>query len=152
MPTARASRTLPAAPAAVWKIASDPLTLPWWWPRVVRVEGVSARHFTEVLQSERSGRQLRADFRVVEQDQGRRRVWAQQLEGSPFERVFTESVTELRLVPRGVAETEVVLELRQRLRGVSRFGGFMVTRASRRQLREALEALERRVLGGEEAG
>ena len=149
MPTARVSRTVPAAPAAVWKVASDPLTLPWWWPKVVRVEGASARAFTQVLQTER-GRQVRADFRVLEQEQGRRRVWEQQLEGSPFERVLARSVTELRLVPRGAAETEVTLELRQRLRGVSRFGGFLVARASRRQLREALEGLERRVLDGEE--
>ena len=149
MPTARASRTVPAAPAAVWKVASDPLTLPWWWPKVVRVEGASARAFTEVLQTER-GRQVRADFRVLEHEQGRRRVWEQQLEGSPFERVLARSVTELRVVPRGSAETEVVLELRQRLRGVSRFGGFLVRRASRRQLLEALEGLERRVLGGGE--
>jgi len=149
VPTARASRTVPAAPAAVWKVASDPLTLPWWWPKVVRVEGASARAFTEVLQTER-GRQVRADFRVLEHEQGRRRVWEQQLEGSPFERVLARSVTELRVVPRGSAETEVVLELRQRLRGVSRFGGFLVRRASRRQLLEALEGLERRVLGGGE--
>jgi uncharacterized protein YndB with AHSA1/START domain len=149
MPTVRVSRTLPAAPAAVWKVASDPLTLPWWWPKVVRVEGASGRAFTQVLQTER-GRQVRADFRVLEQEQGRRRVWEQQLAGSPFERVLARSVTELRVVPRGTAETEVVLELRQRLRGVSRFGAFLVRRAARRQLREALEGLERRVAGGGE--
>jgi uncharacterized protein YndB with AHSA1/START domain len=149
MPTVRVSRTLPAAPAAVWKVASDPLTLPWWWPKVVRVEGASGRAFTQVLQTER-GRQVRADFRVLEQEQGRRRVWEQQLAGSPFERVLARSVTELRVVPRGTAETEVVLELRQRLRGVSRFGAFLFRRAARRQLREALEGLERRVAGGGE--
>jgi uncharacterized protein YndB with AHSA1/START domain len=147
MPRARASRRIPAAPAAVWKVAADPLSLPWWWPRVVRVEGAGGgRAFTEVLQTER-GRQVRADFRVVEQDQGRRRVWAQELEGSPFERVFSSSVTELRVTPESATETTVTLELRQRLRGISRIGGPLAARAGRRQLREALAALERHVLG-----
>ena len=141
MAKARVTRTLPAAPAAVWKVASDPLTLPEWWPRVVRVEGASGQSFTEVLQTER-GRQVRADFRVTEQEHGRRRVWSHELAGSPFERMFESSVTELRLKPRGPSETEVTLELRQRLRGIQRLGGFMVSRAGRRTLREALDALE----------
>src|SRR4051812_27394175 len=101
MPTARASRTIPATSAAVWRVAADPHALPRWWPRVVRVESVSAREFTQVMQTPR-GRQVRADFRVTEQEQGRRRVWSQQLDGTPFEKYFASSVTEVRLAPRGV--------------------------------------------------
>src|SRR3954469_17359722 len=117
MARARVTRTLPAASAAVWKVAADPLTLPEWWPRVVRVEGASGSAFTEVLQTER-GRQVRADFRVTEQEQGRRRGWSQDLAGTPFERMFASSVVELRLKAKSPGETAVTLELRQRLRGV----------------------------------
>lgn len=145
MATARITRKVPAASAAVWKVAADPLTLPEWWPRVVRVEGVTARSFTEVLQSER-GRQVRADFRVTEQEQGRRRVWSQELAGTPFERMFASIVTEVRLRPTSPSETAVTIELRQRLRGIQRFGGFMVSRAGKRTLRAALDALEELVV------
>src|SRR5882672_2407539 len=106
MARARVTRTLPAASAAVWKVAADPLTLPEWWPRVVRVEGVSARAFTKVMQTER-GRQVRLDFKVTEQEQGRRRVWSQELAGTPFERMFASSVTEVRLQPKSPSETAV---------------------------------------------
>ena len=146
MAKGRAKRTLPAASAAVWKVAADPLTLPEWWPRVVRVEGVSARSFTEVLQTER-GRQVRADFKVTEHEQGRRRVWSQELEGTPFERMFASVVTEVRLEPKSPSETAVTIEIRQRLRGVQRLGGFMVSRAARRTTKQALEALEEVVTG-----
>jgi uncharacterized protein YndB with AHSA1/START domain len=143
VPTARASRTLPATSAAVWKIAADPYHLPRWWPRVARVEGVSRREFTEVLRTPR-GREVRADFRVTEEEQGRRRVWSQQLTGTPFEKYFTSVVVELRLAPQG-EETTVTLEQRQRLRGISRFGGFLAKRAARRTLRDALVALDEAV-------
>ena len=146
MAKGRASRTVQAAPAAVWKVASDPLTLPEWWPRVVRVEGVSARSFTEVLQTER-GRQVRADFKVTEQENGRRRVWSQELAGTPFERMFASVVTEVRLKPQSPTETAVTIELRQRLRGIQRLGGFMVSRAARRTAKQALDALEEVVTG-----
>jgi uncharacterized protein YndB with AHSA1/START domain len=142
MPTARVTRRLPASSAAVWRVAADPRRLPEWWPRVVRVEGVAAREFTEVMQTPR-GRQVRADHKVTEQEQGRRRVWSQDIEGTPFEKVFASSVTELRVQPEGEAEATVTLELRQQLRGISRFGGFLARRAGRETLRAALDDLER---------
>src|SRR3954452_6225626 len=143
MPTARASRKLPATSAAVWQVAADPRELPAWWARVVRVEGVASREFTEVLRSPR-GREVRADFRVTEQEQGRRRVWSQQLEGTPFEKHFASLVVELRVKPEG-DEALVSLEMRQRLRGVARLGGFLSKRAARQILRDALDALEERM-------
>jgi uncharacterized protein YndB with AHSA1/START domain len=144
VPTARVSRTLPATSAAVWRVAADPYAMARWWPRVERMEGITARKFTQVLRTPR-GRAVRADFRVTEQEQGRRRVWSQDLEGSPFERILLQSVTELRVVPTDDGEAGVTLELRQKLRGMSRFGGFMARRAARKTLREALEGLERAV-------
>ena len=144
MATARVSRTLPATSAAVWQLAADPRSLPRWWPRVVRVERVAGREFTQVMRTPR-GREIRADFRVTDQEQGRRRVWAQQIAGTPFEKYFASVVTELRVAPAGDTEATVTLEMRQRLRGMSRFGGFMTRRAARRILREALEGLEEAV-------
>jgi len=127
----------------VWKVAADPQQLPRWWPRVVRVEGVRGREFTQVLATPR-GREVRADFEVTEQEQGRRRVWSQQLLGTPFEKYFASLVTELRVVPDG-NEANVTLEVRQRMKGISRFGGFLARRAAKRTLRDALAALEEAV-------
>ena len=87
MPTASASRRIPAPAEELWRIVSDPYHLPRWWPRVTRVEAVTEEHFTEVLATQ-DGRSLRADFRVVESRAPERRVWEQELEGTPFERVF----------------------------------------------------------------
>jgi uncharacterized protein YndB with AHSA1/START domain len=144
MASVRVSRRIAAAPAAIWNVAADPYALPRWWPRVARVESVSNRAFTQVLQTAK-GRQVRADFRVTEQDQGRRRVWSQEIENSPFAKHFSSVVIELRLTPKGVAETDVTLEQRTQMRGVSRFGGWMANRAVRRTLREALAALDEQV-------
>jgi hypothetical protein len=108
---------------------------------VQRVEGVDRDHFTEVLGTD-AGRSIRADFRVVESRAPEVRRWAQDLEGSPFERLLRSAETEVRLAPDG-AGTRVTVTLRQRLRGVGAFGGFMVRRANRRIADEALERLER---------
>ncbi len=140
MPTARRSRTVAAPPERVWETVADPHHLPRWWPRVTRVEAVTAKHFTEVLATE-DGRSLRADFRVVESRAPERRAWQQELEGTPFERVFAASSTEVKLLPDG-GDTRVTLVVRQQLRGSARMGGFMVRRATGRVLDEALDALE----------
>src|SRR3954469_9378428 len=98
MPTARRSRTIGAAPERVWQTVGDPHHLPRWWPRVERVEHVSGERFTEVLGTER-GRTVRADFHVVESRAPKRRVWEQEVEGSPFERLFAAARTEVALEP-----------------------------------------------------
>jgi uncharacterized protein YndB with AHSA1/START domain len=143
MPTTRRSRTIASAPEEVWAVVADPHHLPRWWPRVARVEDVEGDAFTEVLAT-RKGRGVRADFRVVESDAPRRRCWAQELAGTPFERMFSAAETEVRLDPAGGAGTRVTLELRQSVHGFfNRFGGFMFRRAARATLEEALDALER---------
>jgi hypothetical protein len=38
--------------------------------------------------------------------------------------------------------TQVTITLRQRMRGLARLGGFLIRRAGRRQLDEALDGLE----------
>ena len=140
MPTARRSRTVAAPPERVWEIVGDPHHLPRWWPKVTRVEAVTDEHFTEVL-STQDGRLLRADFRVVDSRAPERRAREQQLEGTPFERVFSAASTEIKLLPDGDG-TRVTVVVRQQVRGSARLGGFMVRRATGRVLDEALDALE----------
>jgi uncharacterized protein YndB with AHSA1/START domain len=140
MPTARRSRTVAAPPERVWEIVGDPHHLPRWWPRVTRVEAVTDEHFTEVLATQ-DGRSLRADFRVVESRAPERRLWEQELEGTPFERVFAAASTEVKL-DAYEGGTRVTLVVRQQVRGSARLGGFMVRRATGRVLDEALDSLE----------
>ena len=114
---------------------------------VKRMEGVAGDEFTQVLLT-RKGRSVRADFRVlVSEPPGAggspagRRVWEQETAGTPFERVLGEAVTEVVLEPANGA-TRVTISLTQGLRGYSRTGGFLLRRATRSRLSEALEALE----------
>ena len=134
------SRTLPASPQDLWRIVGDAHHLPRWWPRVTRVESVDDDGFTEVLQTER-GKPVRADFRVVSSDAPSLRSWAQQVAGTPFERILARSETEIRLEPAAEG-TVVAISLSQRLRGLALLGSFMVRAAARRQLDEALDGLE----------
>jgi uncharacterized protein YndB with AHSA1/START domain len=144
MPTVRRSRTVPAPPDRVWRVIADPHHMPRWWPLVKRMEGVADDQFTQVLTT-RKGRLVRADFRVVASDppgeSPGRRVWEQEVAGTPFERVLGEAITEVLVEPSDGA-TRVTIALTQRLRGYSRTGGFLLRRATRNKLSEALESLE----------
>jgi uncharacterized protein YndB with AHSA1/START domain len=148
VPTTRVSRTLAASPERVWEVVGDPWHQARWWPRVRRMEAVEDGRFTQVLGTAR-GRGVRADFRVVEQEAPRRMRWEQELEGTPFERLLVEAVTDVSLAPEGDA-TVVTIELRQALRGWSRLAPWQFRRAARRQMGEALAGLERAVVGGRE--
>ena len=143
MPRTRRERVLPAPVDAVWTIAGDPYQLGRWWPRVERVERVSGGRFTEVLRTQR-GRPVRADFRIAEHDPPRAIAWAQEVEGTPFERVLRAASVRVELAPAD-AGTRVALTLEQTMAGMARFGGPLVRRASRRVLDEALDGLERAV-------
>jgi len=140
MPTARRTRTVHSPPEAVWRVVADPEHQARWWPKVTRVEGVHQGSFTRVYQTAK-GKPVRADFTVTEIDEPRRRRWTQQLEGTPFER-FMRSAEEVAVLEPSHEGTSVTIEVRQKMRGLSRFGGFMVKRATRRQIDEALDALE----------
>ena len=131
-----------AAPGSVWEVLSDPHHLPRWWPRVERVEDATPEAWTTVMRSSR-GRAVRADYTRTDAHRPRRLRWRQELEETPFERVFAEAVTEITLQPEGESATRVELKAVQRLRGRSRYGGLMARRAARRQLDEALDGLER---------
>jgi carbon monoxide dehydrogenase subunit G len=136
------SRVVAAAPDDVWATVADPYHLPRWWPRVERVELVQGDGFTQLLRTDK-GRAIRADFRVVQSRRPQVRRWRQEVEGTPFEGILVSAETEVRLEPAGDAATRVTLASEQKLRGMARFGGFMVRRATRRSLDGALEGLER---------
>jgi uncharacterized protein YndB with AHSA1/START domain len=140
VPTTRRSRSISATPADVWAVVGDPHHLPRWWPRVQRVEDVRGDAFTQVLSTDK-GRAVRADFVLVETVPLTLVCWAQEVEGTPFERILAGAETEIRLEAEDHG-TRVVVALRQRMRGLSRFGGFLVRRATRRTLDAALGNLE----------
>jgi uncharacterized protein YndB with AHSA1/START domain len=176
VPTVRRSRTIDASLDELWQVLGDPHHLPRWWPRVSRIEAVTLTGggdldaFTEVLMGP-SGKIVRADFKLLEQLDRRRIVWAQQVQGTPFSRVLRSAETEIALVDTthgGRADTlaeelgehrratEVTIELRQELQGFahrsgggswigafSRFGSPLVRRAAHATIDEALDGLER---------
>jgi uncharacterized protein YndB with AHSA1/START domain len=139
MATARRSRTIGASPQTIWEVLEDPHHMPRWWPGVTRMEGVEDERFTQVFTTKK-GRPVRLDFRILESQAPWRRIWEQELIGSPLERVLAESVTEVVLEPEP-GGTRVSIEQRQKLRGYSRTGGFMWRRATASRLDEALEGL-----------
>lgn len=141
MPTTRRSRTIAANQRRVWKVIEDPHHMPRWWPGVVRMEGVAEGRFTQVFVSKR-GRSVRMDFRLLASEPPVRRAWEQEIVGTPFQRVLSESVTEIALEPAAEG-TRVTIALAQRLKGYSRTGGFLLRRAMRKRLDEALDGLER---------
>jgi len=138
------NRTVAAAPDAVWDLVSDPHHLPRWWPQVQRVEEVTGDAWTKVLRTPK-GKTVRADYTRVEWRPPTRIVWRQEVEESPFEAILDEAVTTIALSPAGDEETEVELTAEQELHGRYRFGGFMLRRATKRQLDEALDGIEEAV-------
>jgi uncharacterized protein YndB with AHSA1/START domain len=133
------SRTLAASPDAVWRVVADPKRLARWWPRVERVKSVTADGWTTLMRSSR-GRAVRADWRLDGEQAGSRRAWVQELEGTPFAKVLRERRVEARLEPVE-SGTRVTLQLAQRSRGWSRFGGVLLRRAAGRELDGALDGL-----------
>jgi uncharacterized protein YndB with AHSA1/START domain len=140
MPTVRRQRTLAATPDDVWRVVGDEHHLPRWWPKARKVEAADGDHFTLVLRTDK-GRDVRAGFRVVEDERPRRRAWAQDVEGTAFERILREAVTAVSVQPAGEGSA-VTLELRQSMRGLARLGSPLVRRASRKLLDEALDGLQ----------
>jgi uncharacterized protein YndB with AHSA1/START domain len=156
MPKASRSRTIGAGREATWRVVSDPHQLSRWWPRVSRVEGVRERRrgagtqWTTVLETS-SGRGVRADFRCLYARAGEACAWEQEIEGSPFAKVLRSAVTTVELDDADQG-TRVRIELAQRLRGLSRLGGFMMKRATGAQLEEALAGLERALVEPDRTG
>jgi uncharacterized protein YndB with AHSA1/START domain len=127
----------------VWRVVSDPESLPRWWPQVVRVEDATGEAWTNVLSTPR-GRVVRADFTRTAIEAPRLVAWRQELVESPFERVFAAAETEVQLAEAD-SGTRVTLRADERLRGRFKLGGFIVRRAARRRLDDALVGLQRAV-------
>jgi uncharacterized protein YndB with AHSA1/START domain len=147
MPRVSRARVIAADAERVWELVSDPYSLPRWWPRTTRVEDVEESHWTTVLETER-GMPVRADYSRTELAPGRSYAWKQELEGTPFERILRSSSLEIALSPRSApSATEIRLTSEERLRGLSRLGSVMLRGAARRRLDEALDGIERALLG-----
>jgi uncharacterized protein YndB with AHSA1/START domain len=140
MPEVTRVRTVAAPQERVWELVSDPYHLARWWPATARVEDVTDDAWTSVLKTPR-GATVRADFTRTESLLRRRVAWRQELEESPFERVFASAETEVDLAAEGDGGTRVSLTTREQLRGRYRLGGWIVRRAARRRLDEALEGI-----------
>ena len=143
------SRVIATAPGQVWGLVTDPHSLPRWWPRTKRVEdvygeGTDAR-WTSVLESDR-GKGVRADFRCIEWRSGELYAWEQEIEGTPFDRILRDAELEIRLESAEVG-TRVSITTDETLRGLSRLGSPMMRGAARRRLDEALEGIERALVG-----
>lgn len=135
----RRDRVLGAAPAEVWAVVGDPGQLTRWWPRVERVESVDAAGFTEVYRTKK-GTVVRADYRIATLEPEAELRVVQQLEGTPFARLFAAASKRITLGPAHEG-TRVTLELDQTPAGMARFGGVMVRGALRRQLDDAFDGL-----------
>lgn len=144
MPRVSRRRTIAAPRDDVWSLVSDPYSLPRWWPRTVRVEGVEGEgagaEWTSVLGTS-DGRGVRADFRCSESVEGERLAWEQQLPGTPFERHLRSYVVEIALGEES-AGTAVGLTVSQALRGLSRLGSPMMRSGQGALLDEALDGIE----------
>ena len=149
------SRRIAADSGRVWELVSDPHSLPRWWPRAQRVEDVrepdsgTRARWTVVLETER-GTGVRADYRCVRAEYRRRYAWEQEIEGTPFERIIHGSGLEIELTATH-RETEVAMTSDERLRGLSRLGSTMIRGAAKRRLDEALDGIERALVGEPES-
>jgi uncharacterized protein YndB with AHSA1/START domain len=136
-----------APPEEVWRLISDPHSLPRWWPRVSRVENVERKsggrrsQWTKVLETS-EGRGVRADYRCLSSAENERYVWEQELEGTPFARHLRSSRVEIGLRGRE-GGTEVNLSSAQSLKGLSRLGSPLMRRGQGAILDEALDGIER---------
>ena len=139
-------RTIAAPVGEVWRLVSDPYSLPRWWPRTARVENVDRKgggrrsQWTKVLATS-EGRGVRADFRCVSAAENERYVWEQELEGTPFERHLKALRVEIGLRQRD-GDTEVSLTEEQSLKGMSKLGSPLMRRARGEVLNQALDGIE----------
>jgi uncharacterized protein YndB with AHSA1/START domain len=136
----RAETVVPATPEEVWRLVSEPERLPQWWPGVTRVEEATADAWTTVLRSPK-GKSVRADYSRVEAEAGRRVVWRQEVDESPFERILASATTEVALAPE-TGGTRVTVSIDQRPRGWARFAPAQFRAAGKRQVKGAVEGLE----------
>ena len=141
MPVVKEHRDVDAPVERVWRLVSDPHSLPRWWPRTQRVEEVSDDGWTIVLVSDR-GKPIRADYSLAESRPMELLEWQQELTETPFERMLSLSQIVIELAwDEEAGATTVTLRSTERLRGLARLGSPMVRRATRKRLGKALTQL-----------
>jgi hypothetical protein len=89
---------------------------------------------------------VRADYRVTSAAANERYVFEQRIEETPFERIVRSAEIAVRLEASGEG-TEVTLTSEERLKGLSRLGAAMMRGAAKRRLDEALEGIDRALVG-----
>jgi uncharacterized protein YndB with AHSA1/START domain len=139
MPTATRSRTYTVAHDELWELIADPHHQPRWWPGVERMESVAVDSFTQVLKTRR-GKPIRADFLITAREPPWMTIWEQQLPGTPFARVLSESLVQVNLEPAAQGTT-VTISHRLKPRGYSRTGGFLIGRDAAKQLDRLLDGI-----------
>jgi Polyketide cyclase / dehydrase and lipid transport len=144
---AEQSRLLIVHPLTLWEMIDDPFQMPRWWPGVTRIEGVEDDRFTQVFQTKRR-HTVRMDFRVLVSaapgsggEPSGHRAWEQEVQGTPFERVLDQSITEVLIDPAPGGTSQVTIVQLQKLRGYSRTGTLVMRRATNKRLDEALDGL-----------
>lgn len=110
--------------------------------------GSRGQRFTQVLTT-RDGRPVRADFRCEEAERGRRLVWEQAIDGTPFEGFMKRASLEIALSEENAGFTSVSLRAKRSLRGLSRLGAPMMRKATGNLLDRALDGLEIAVGGAD---
>jgi hypothetical protein len=144
---AERSRLLIVHPLTLWQVIEDPFQMPRWWPDVTRIEGVEDNRFTQVFQTKRR-HTVRMDFRVLVSEApgsggepSGHRAWEQEVQGTPFERVLDQSITEVLIDPTPGGTSQVTIGQLQKLRGYSRTGALVMRRATNKRLDQALDGL-----------
>lgn len=135
----RRETLVPARPEEVWRVVSDPVRLPAWWPSVSRVEDASPDAWTKVMLSP-GGKAVRADYTRIEAEEPTRVLWRHEVEESPFERILSASTTEITMEARDDG-TLVRISVEHRPRGWARFSPFQMRAAATRQVSGALDGL-----------
>jgi uncharacterized protein YndB with AHSA1/START domain len=151
MPKVSRRRSVAAPVPDVWKLVSDPHSLPRWWPHTARVENVERGgqrrgEWTQVLETS-EGLGVRADFRCMSSAEPKRYAWEQRLEDTPFERHLKAARFQVDLAA-DEAGTKVEITSEQTLRGMSRLGGPLMRRGQGEILDAALDGIEDALVGG----
>lgn len=133
------TRQFDASREQIWEIVADPYHEPRWWPLIARVEGVTKRGWTSVAISSR-GNAVRTDWVVEVNEQPTRRRWWQELEDTPFQKMFKANAREI-VLDKNDSGTRVTLLFDQQIRGLGNLVPFMFKRAMRGQLEQALDGL-----------
>ena len=151
MPSVTRSRVIEAPPERVWEVVSDPHHLPRWWPRTVRVEDVRESEgepvgWTKLLGTE-SGTRVRGDYRRARADERGVFAWEQEVAGTAFERILRSATVAISVEAAEAESSRVTVAVEERLRGLSRLGSPLMRAAAGRRLDEALENLDRAMVG-----